>query len=98
MRGMTCRLGALVTKDSIPGSLRVSHVGASGSSNPGVAMKTNIGSIDRIVGGVAGIGLIAWALMGGPVWAWIGVLPLVTAVIGWWPVYVPFGISTVGKK
>jgi hypothetical protein len=61
-------------------------------------MKTNMGSVDRIVRGVAGIGLIAWALMGGPVWAWIGVAPLLTAAIGWCPAYVPFGISTCAKK
>ena len=61
-------------------------------------MKTNMGSVDRIVRGVAGVGLIAWALMGGPVWAWIGVVPLLTAAIGWCPAYVPFGISTCGKK
>ena len=61
-------------------------------------MKTNMGSIERIVRGVAGVGLIAWALMGGPVWAWIGVVPLATAAIGWCPAYVPFGISTCGRK
>jgi hypothetical protein len=36
--------------------------------------------------------------MGGPVWAWIGVVPLLTAVIGWCPAYVPFGFSTRGKR
>jgi hypothetical protein len=61
-------------------------------------MKTNMGSVDRIVRAVAGVGLIAWALMGGPVWAWIGVVPLLTAAIGWCPAYVPFGISTCAKK
>jgi hypothetical protein len=47
---------------------------------------------------VAGIALVAWALMGGPVWAWIGVVPLVTAAVGWCPAYVPFGFSTRGKR
>jgi hypothetical protein len=61
-------------------------------------MKCNVGGIDRIVRGVAGVALIAWALMGGPVWAWIGLLPLATAVIRCCPAYLPFGISTVGKK
>ena len=61
-------------------------------------MKTNVGGIDRIVRGAAGIGLIAWALSGGPAWAWIGVVPLATAAIGWCPAYVPFGISTCAKK
>lgn len=61
-------------------------------------MKTNMGSIDRVVRGVAGIALVAWALAGGPVWAWIGVVPLATAALGWCPAYVPFGISTCAKK
>ena len=61
-------------------------------------MKANMGSVDRIVRGVAGVALIAWALMGGPVWAWIGVVPLATAAIGVCPAYVPFGITTCGKK
>jgi hypothetical protein len=61
-------------------------------------MTTNMGRIGRIVRGVAGIGLVAWALMGGPVWAWIGVVPLFTAAVGWCPLYLPFGISTCAKK
>jgi hypothetical protein len=60
-------------------------------------MTTNMGGIDRIVRAVIGVALIAWAVMGGPVWAWIGLLPLATAAIGWCPAYVPFGISTCGK-
>jgi Protein of unknown function (DUF2892) len=61
-------------------------------------MNANVGGVDRIVRGVAGIGLIAWALAGGPVWAWIGVVPLLTAIVSWCPVYLPFGISTRGKR
>jgi hypothetical protein len=61
-------------------------------------MTANVGGIDRIVRVVVGLGLIAWALMGGPVWAWIGVVPLATAAINWCPLYLPFGISTRGKK
>jgi hypothetical protein len=61
-------------------------------------MKANMGGIDRIVRGVAGIALIAWALMGGPAWAWIGVVPLLTAAVGWCPAYLPFGISTRAKR
>jgi len=61
-------------------------------------MEANVGGIDRIVRGVAGVALVAWALTGGPVWAWIGVVPLFTAAIGWCPAYLPFGISTCAKK
>lgn len=61
-------------------------------------MKLNVGGIDRILRIVAGLALIAWALMGGPVWAWIGVVPLATGLIGWCPAYAPFGLSTCPVK
>lgn len=57
-------------------------------------MNTNVGGIDRILRIVVGAALIVWALMGGPVWAWIGVLPVATGLIGWCPAYLPFGIKT----
>ena len=42
-------------------------------------MKTNVGGIDKILRIVVGLALIAWVLLlGGPVWAWIGVVPLAT--------------------
>jgi len=61
-------------------------------------MTSNMGGVDRTVRVLAGLGLLAWVLTGGPVWAWIGVVPLATAAIGWCPAYVPFGISTRSKK
>ncbi len=61
-------------------------------------MNANVGSIDRIIRIVAGLGLIAWALMGGPVWAWIGVVPLATGIFSFCPAYKLLGMSTVGKK
>lgn len=57
-------------------------------------MKINVGGIDRALRIVAGLGLIAWALTGGPVWAWIGLVPLATGASGRCPAYLPFGIST----
>ncbi|KAI5916715.1 DUF2892 domain-containing protein [Thauera sp. 2A1] len=57
-------------------------------------MKTNVGGMDKIVRILAGIALIAWALMGGPVWAWIGVVPLATGLMGWCPAYTLFGMNT----
>lgn len=57
-------------------------------------MKTNVGGIDKIIRILAGIALIAWALMGGPVWAWIGVVPLATGLLGWCPAYTLFGMNT----
>ena len=61
-------------------------------------MKSNVGGIDKILRIVAGIALIAWALTGGPVWAWIGVVPLATGLMGWCPLYLLIGLSTCPLK
>jgi hypothetical protein len=60
-------------------------------------MKTNVGGIDRVLRIVVGLALIAWAVLGGPVWAWVGVVPLVTALVGFCPVYPLVGMSTAKK-
>ena len=61
-------------------------------------MKINVGGIDKILRIVVGLALIAWALMGGPVWAWVGVVPLATGAIGWCPAYNLFGMNTCPTK
>ena len=63
-------------------------------------MKTNVGGADKILRIVAGIALLAWAVFGGPVWAWIGIVPLATGLIGWCPAYTMLGMNTcpLGKK
>jgi len=58
-------------------------------------MTKNVGGIDRILRLVIGVALIAATLSGLiGVWGWIGVVPLLTAVIGICPAYLPFGIKT----
>lgn len=58
-------------------------------------MKLNMGGIDRALRVVAGLGLIAWvALFGGPVWAWFGVWPVATGLLGYCPVYPLIGLNT----
>lgn len=59
----------------------------------------NMGSIDRILRLVTGIALILFALLGPAdlAWkwiGWIGVVPVVTALIGWCPAYTILGIKT----
>ena len=61
-------------------------------------MKANCGGIDRILRIVLGIALILWAIMGGPVWAWIGVVPLATGLIKFCPLYTVLGMSTCEVK
>jgi hypothetical protein len=54
----------------------------------------NVGGIDRILRILVGVALVAWAVMGGPVWAWVGVVPLATGLVGFCPVYPLLGLST----
>ena len=62
-------------------------------------MKQNVGTIDRAIRAIAGIGLISLVFVGPQfVWGWIGVVPLATAVIGWCPPYALLGINTCGTK
>ncbi|MBU0593276.1 MAG: DUF2892 domain-containing protein [Pseudomonadota bacterium] len=58
-------------------------------------MGKNVGNIDkavRIVAGAALIGLSLAGIIG--VWGWIGVVPLVTGLMGWCPAYSLLGIKT----
>lgn len=57
-------------------------------------MKKNVGGLDKPLRIVAGLALIFWAILGGPLWAWIGLVPLATGALGWCPLYRLVGIST----
>ena len=61
-------------------------------------MKKNVGGIDRLIRFLAGVALILWAVLGGPIWAWIGVLPLATGALSWCPAYSLVGIKTCPRK
>lgn len=62
-------------------------------------MKTNVGSIDKILRIVVGLALVAAAATGYlGVWAWIGVVPLVTGLMGWCPAYSLLGMNTCPAK
>ncbi|MBI5331553.1 MAG: DUF2892 domain-containing protein [Betaproteobacteria bacterium] len=62
-------------------------------------MSANVGGIDRILRILVGLALIAWAaVLGGPVWAWIGVVPLATGLIKFCPLYPILGMSTCATK
>lgn len=62
-------------------------------------MKTNVGTIDRIARVILGLVLIGLTLTGTiGAWGWIGILPLVTAAIGFCPAYTLLGLSTCPMK
>lgn len=56
--------------------------------------KKNVGSIDRIARIVLGIGIMVAGYVTQNWLGAIGIVPLVTGVIGWCPAYLPFGINT----
>ena len=58
-------------------------------------MKTNEGTVDRALRVIAGLALIGLAATGHVgMWGYIGVVPLVTGLIGMCPVYSILGINT----
>lgn len=57
-------------------------------------MKANVGGVDKLLRIVVGVALIGWAATGGPVWAWIGVVPLLTGLFNFCPLYAVLGMST----
>lgn len=62
-------------------------------------MKTNVGSIDRIVRVSVGVLLVGLALSGTiGAWGYIGFLPILTGAFGFCPAYLPFGLNTCRTK
>lgn len=58
-------------------------------------MKCNVGGIDRMLRIVVGLVLIGLAITGAAgVWAWIGIVPLVTGIFRFCPAYSLLGINT----
>ncbi|MDE2343610.1 MAG: DUF2892 domain-containing protein [Betaproteobacteria bacterium] len=62
-------------------------------------MNVNEGGLDRVVRVVVGLVLIALAATGKVgAWGWIGVVPLLTGLMGFCPAYKLFGFSTCPLK
>ena len=62
-------------------------------------MTRNEGTIDRVLRIVLGLVLLSLVFIG-PLtpWGWIGLVPLVTGLIGTCPVYSVLGVSTCPMK
>ena len=62
-------------------------------------MNANVGGTDRVLRVVVGVVLIALAATGTVgVWGWIGVVPLLTCLIRWCPLYPLFGFNSCTAK
>ena len=58
-------------------------------------MPINEGGLDRVLRVIAGLGIISLAFVGPQTpWAWLGLVPLLTGLVGFCPVYALFGIRT----
>lgn len=64
-------------------------------------MQKNVGGLDKIVRIVAGVGLLGFAVLSDSpahVWGYIGVVPLLTALVGVCPLYSLIGLNTCPAK
>lgn len=61
-------------------------------------MKQNVGTADRIIRLILGLAIIGWGVYAQSWWGAIGVVPIFTALVGWCPAYLPFGIKTCSVK
>lgn len=67
-------------------------------NNMEVIMKKNVGFFERLIRIVAGILIMSNIVIGLETpWAWLGIIPLATGLIGWCPPYSLLGISTCPK-
>jgi len=58
-------------------------------------MQTNEGKIDRILRVIAGLVLLSLTVVGPQsMWGLIGIVPLLTGVVGYCPLYSMLGINT----
>ncbi len=62
-------------------------------------IRRNVGTADRIIRLIVGLGLLSLVFFGPQTpWGWIGLLPLVTAALGTCPAYTLFGLKTCPAK
>lgn len=60
-------------------------------------MKKNVGNIDRIIRIIIGVLIGVVGIMYNSWWGLIGIIPILTAIINYCPLYCPFKISTTKK-
>lgn len=61
-------------------------------------MSRNIGNAERAVRALLGIAILSLVFVGPRTpWAWLGIIPILTALSGWCPLYTALGISRSGK-
>ena len=60
-------------------------------------MKLNEGGVDRILRVIVGIAVLSLAFIGPKTpWAYLGIIPLLTGMVGFCPLYALLGVNTCG--
>ena len=59
-------------------------------------MQCNVGQTEKIIRIIIGAGLITAGVIYGSWWGIIGLVPLVTGIIGWCPAYKVLGLNSCG--
>lgn len=58
----------------------------------------NLGKVDRTLRVIVGLGILAVGVFYSSWYGLIGLVPLLTAVIGWCPLYCPLKLTTCSKE
>ena len=59
----------------------------------------NVGSLDRVLRALIGVAALALVFTGPrTAWGYLGFIPLVTAAVGFCPLYALLGLSTLGRR
>ena len=62
-------------------------------------MKANEGGVDRALRIIGGLAILSLAFVGPqPRWAYVGVVPLLTGLVGFCPLYALLGVNTCGTR
>ncbi len=61
-------------------------------------MKKNVGTTDKTIRIVIGLFLIVWGIFYSKFWIILGLIPLITGLINYCPLYALLGISTSKEK
>jgi hypothetical protein len=91
-------------KDPISKAARMAqHPGNCRDQKETIMFKTNEGTLDRALRIIVGVALLAWFFFDNGMGFWhyaklIGVVPLLTGIVGTCPIYSVLGVSTCPMK
>ncbi|MEJ2141649.1 MAG: DUF2892 domain-containing protein [Gammaproteobacteria bacterium] len=62
-------------------------------------MKTNVGGADKVIRIIVGVVLVSLVFVGPKTqWGWIGLIPLLTGLFSWCPLYSVIGFSSCKQQ